>query len=215
MDIEDPSYLERSRAAGSAADGAWNDFYSRLSPDERRMVDGLPSGDGFARHSGLEEDVAESNAASFREDLASAIDAPADILRDVFGLSAGQAEDVWSWHLSVVARTERLAKDAQLARLIGILIRPMKDVQTVIIGLAMASGHVGQMSLNGYRSGADAARRIGKHRATLSHWKRVWQKALHLRNETFGKQPRAKEKYRAARLAVVARQRNKMKGMMK
>jgi hypothetical protein len=103
------------------------------------------------------------------------------------------------------------AKAIQLSRIIGVLIRPMKDVRAVILGLAMASGLVGQMSLNGFASGAAAARALGKHRATMSHWKRTWQKLLGLQDETFGKSDLAKETYKQKRIEVVMREKARRK----
>jgi hypothetical protein len=112
-------------------------------------------------------------------------------------------------HASRVTRAEEMARSVQLRRIVGVLMIPRKDVTAVIIGLALAAGGLGEMSINGFSSGASAARRLGKHRATLSHWKRFWQDLLDLKDETYGKTDEAKAKYRRARINYLEKRRRK------
>jgi len=197
----------RQRKHRAEAESAWPAFLSGLPPEERRLLEKWSPDAEVSRTSAADHDAAD-DAHDF-VDVAASADRPQDIIREIFHLSGDQAERVWAWHSAAVSRAEEGARSRQLKRIVGVLIRPMKDVSAVIIGLAMASGQVGDMSLNGYSSGAEAARKLGKHRATLSHWKRFWQDLLHLTDETYGKTKEAKEKYRAARLKVVARKQQK------
>ena len=201
-DLEFEAFSARQRADAQAV---YDDWLEALSPPQRALVDGLPSAEVYSRSSGIDRDVADSAAASFSPDVAADVDRVEDFLREGFGLSERQSLDVAAWHLASVHREAEGVKALQLSRIIGVLIRPMQDVRSVIMGLALAGGLAGQLSLNGFDSGADAARALGKHRATLSHWKRRWQRLLDLKDETFGKSAVAKATYSKRRLEVVAR----------
>lgn len=208
MNERDCAFTERQRRHAAAANAVLGDFLAGLTREER-----LSLGDGRdpAHSSGVDRDVADSIAASFAPDFARDVDRPEDVIAEVFDIDPEVAVRVWRWHAAAVLRAEEGARAIQLSRIVAVLIRPMKDVRAVILGLAMASGLAGQMSLNGLQSGAAAARMLGKHRATLSHWKRTWQKLLDLRDETYGKTDAAKAKYREKRNEVVARGREAKK----
>jgi hypothetical protein len=195
---------ERQRAA---AEEAWPKFLAGLSASERQVLETWSLDAEVSRTCGVEHDAAEDAHEAF--DVASVVDRPIDLLRQVFDLSESQAEKVWAWHASRVTRAEEMARSVQLRRIVGVLMIPRKDVTAVIIGLALAAGGLGEMSINGFSSGASAARRLGKHRATLSHWKRFWQDLLDLKDETYGKTDEAKAKYRRARINYLEKRRRK------
>ena len=200
-------YFSHEQNQRKAAQEAWKDFSATLPKNQRRMLDRLPSADGGICAAAPDVDVSNSMASSCFMDLAR-LDSLEDVLREGFGLDAGQAQRLAAWHRDTVQREAEMAKADQLARIIGVLIRPMHDVRAVISGLALAAGITGQTALHEVSSGADLARKLGKHRATLSYWKRCWQKLLDLKNETFGKSDDAKAKYREARRMVIERGRN-------
>jgi hypothetical protein len=206
-DSEFEEFSARQRSDASAVYDVW---VKSLSPAQRALVDSLPDDEACsATISSVDCDVAMTSLASFRPDMAAEVDRLHDVLREDFCLSEQQSLKVAAWHLRSVLREAEGVKALQLSRIIAVLIRPMKAVRSVILGRALAGGLAGQLSLNGFHSGAEAARSLGKHRATLSYWKRHWQRLLDLRDETYGKSDLAKATYSKARRAVVARAKGK------
>lgn len=177
-------------------------FLAKSRGPARKILLQLPDAEALTHSRFASCDVSDIPLAAPSEDLAEAVDSMEDMLEEQFGISPSLADRIAGWHRSVVAEEVEREKAVQLNRMASLLIRPSNDLKAVVYGLCLAAG---LSDLNGVKSGADVSRALGKHRATISFWKRTWQKLLGLRNETYGKNDVAKEKYRVARYRVLQR----------
>ena len=195
------NYETHALRQSQEAEKALAKFLLSARGDRRAKLKALPDKEpGAARFSDLPCDVALLPSASVRSDISASVDHLEDSLEEKFELEDWQAIGIAAWHRSVVQHEADLEKSLLLNRIVSLLIRPAHDIQAVIYGLCLAAG---LSDLNGLKCGADIARRLGKHRASISYWKRTWQKLLGLKNETYGKSDEAKEKYRTARYEVL------------
>lgn len=110
-------------------------------------------------------------------DMASAVDQPHEILAETFGISPAAAQRVLQWHESKVREELGHSKAEQLGRIVGLLIRPQKNLKTVVRALALAAG---LDELNGTKSQAEVARELGCTRALVSHYVVQWADLLEL-----------------------------------
>jgi len=199
--LDEDHYLAHAARQSSAAAEAEKVWLASLPEPMRIALSG-------AARKNARENLGEDEDASLRAvshwDVASAVDTVPDELAEAFDLTAGQAEGVFAWHLSRLKAEVDREKGMQLGRIVGLLIKPAHDIRVVIYGLLFAA-KLG--ALNGIASQTAAADELGLHRASVSHWKRVWQKLLDLRDETYGKQESARRRMSESRHRYVANKR--------
>ena len=139
---------------------------------------------------------------SFTVDFAGEIDTPAQILAERLGVSEMAARRVLEWHAIETAATVRREVALMMARVIGLLIKPAQNLRALVWGLAFSWG---QDQLNGAHSQAEVAREMNLERASISHYKRLWDRLLGSPVRRFGKSAAACAKLSEARRRVVAR----------
>jgi hypothetical protein len=95
-----------------------------------------------------------------------------------------------------------------MGRVIGVLIRPAQNLRALVWGLAFSWG---LDQINGARSQSAVAEELNLERATISHYKRLWDRLLGSQNVRFGKNAESRARMSAARLRVVERERLTLK----
>ncbi len=206
-DLMAVDYYAHEREQRLAAGAAWDGFFSKAANGKRAALEKLPAAE-ISFPVGDLRDSENSARLSYVPDIAMETDSSVDELMDL-GLTREQAAAVREWHEQRARDDGRGLAAQYLYRALSLLCGRTSDVRAKLSGLMLAAGLTGETSLNGFHSGADVAKSCGKHRATISYWKRYWQKLLGLTNETFGKSDAAKSKYSEARRRVVAKGRKK------
>lgn len=140
------------------------------------------------------QDPAESNAASFTPDIASAVDSLAEILAERFRISIEAAKQIAAWHKSTVESESIAYKAFLLQRMIAAFIEP-GNLRLRAGGLAFAANLA---ALNGVGTLRDFAARINVSPAAVSKVKKWWQTELALPPSPHGKSREACANYSTA-----------------
>ncbi len=143
---------------------------------------------------------------AFRPDMAAMLDSPAECLAERFAVGITVAMSIYNWHVQIVERTEKLA----FAKALGVVASyAMRDCQNWAVkkaGMAFALNLYDELSVE---SQAAAAARLGVTRASISNAKKEFERYLVPHGIILsGKSAAACERYRAARLKHLQRQKN-------
>lgn len=102
------------------------------------------------------------NQASYEPDMAELIDKPEEIVADQFGVDIETAMQLLAWRANAVRQEQATV----LGQFIGILLAA-KNQPAVIYAFALAAG---LDQLNGIKSEAEVAQKLGCTRALISHY---------------------------------------------
>ena len=135
----------------------------------------------------------------YSTDMAAEIDSPADCLAEELGVSLAVAVRVQAWHAKRLDLEIRTAQAEQLGRIVGVLVRPVRNLKALVRGLALSAG---LDELNGTHSQAEVARELGCTRALMSHYVTMWADLLGVHVLKFRKAPGCRATYSKAASAA-------------
>lgn len=172
--------------------------------------------------SGLSEvNINRTHEPSYVVDLAEMMDQPREVLAEVLGISTDAALRVIVWSQSALDAARAESQASTMASVLSELV-PAKpgNLEAIVAGLLFASGAA---TVNGWRSEADAARKLarkvrcphcGKYaqhtmtRALISHYTTRWADKLGITNFRFRREESARQNSRTARNSVVSKQKH-------
>lgn len=134
------------------------------------------------------------------------VDRPEWILAEDLRLGLAEAERVYAWHLTTIAREIEWAKAEQLNLIVSFLIKPTKNLPALVRALALATGLA---ELNGTHSQAEVARELGVTRALISYYVTTWADLLKINVFKFRKASSSRETYREAAKTAWAKRKEK------
>lgn len=139
-------------------------------------------------------------------DPATWCDALEDELQERFALSRSHAVAIARWHEAEISREVFRGRAEQLGRIVGLLVKPTRNLPAVVRALALATG---LDELNGVHSQAEVARELGCTRALISHYVCAWADLIGLDVFKFRKSASSREVFAASRRNVVSRSRRR------
>jgi hypothetical protein len=167
--------------------------------------------------SGLSEvNINRTHEPSYVTDLAELLDQPREILAEKLCVSQDAALRVILWAQSALDAARNESKAVSMAMVLSELV-PAKpgNLEAIVAGLLFAAGAA---SVNGWKSEADAAKRLARKvrcphcgryalhtmtRALISHYTVRWADKLGCKNFRFRREEQARENSRKARNRVV------------
>ena len=144
---------------------------------------------------GITKDAAESSLASYRPDMATAIDGIKDELLEI-GIPKGIVERLSKWHQERVNRESEAAKASMIVKLVGVLIQA-SNVRISVAGLAYASDLA---LVNGMGTMDAWAKKHALSRQAVSKAANFWRRTLQLPGGGHMRDDKAREAYKTAQL---------------
>ncbi|MBU3720765.1 MAG: hypothetical protein FGM22_08415 [Burkholderiaceae bacterium] len=129
---------------------------------------------------------------SYWPDMAFDVDKPEWKLAEELHLSLEDAEKVYAWHQAELTREVEHVKGEQLGRIVGLLIKPAKNLKALVRSLALAAG---LDELNGVHSQDEVAKELGCTRQLISHYVTAWADLLDLEVFKFRKVSSARQTF--------------------
>jgi hypothetical protein len=147
-------------------------------------------------------------------DSAFDVDRPEWKLAEDLCLGLEDAEKVYAWHLSTIAREVEWAKAEQLSHIVTVLLgrhgqkmrATNQNIRVLVNALALATG---LSELNGTHSQAQVARELGVTRSLMSYYVTTWADLLKINVFKFRKGSSSRETYRASATKSWAKRKEK------
>lgn len=178
------SYDDHVRRQEMAYALTYEEFEAGLTPAQRGVL-GKAAAPDLEDHKtmntrrtviGVDRDVADSQAASYAPDMASAVDGPAEQVAELAGITLDQARAVVAWADARVERESETRKSRVVVKIAGAFLN-CANPKLQAAALAYASDLA---VTSGMGTMQDYAQTIAVSRAAISKVSKWWQRELEL-----------------------------------